>query len=377
MKRRAARLVVSLLAGLAATAAPVFAGADPADRIATASVRIAEAGAALEAAETRPAQVAALGRALGAYQAALSALRAEVIDAGAREQTLALGLADRRMEISRLLAALEAMSRTPPPVQALHPQGPAGAALAAAMMARLAPAMQEQAQALADQLRDLQTARRLHDEGKADLEAGLARLNGAHETLSAAMAADSPRPQAPDAPTLTMMARDSETLTALAAALATSEDAPAAPATAGPQDKLLWPVEGKVLLHFDDPDAAGVKRPGVVIQAPPLALVNAPADAVVRYAGPFLEYGYVVVLEPDAGTMIVLAGLAQLQVKTGSAVRRGDLLGLLGGRALDVEEYVMLPDADTGAGGGETLYVEVRNGKGPVDPEPLFAGEQG
>ena len=75
--------------------------------------------------------------------------------------------------------------------------------------------------------------------------------------------------------------------------------------------------------------------------------------------------------------MVVLAGLAQLRVRTGATVERGELLGLLGGRALDVEEYVMLPDPDTGAGGGETLYIEVRQGRGPVDPEPLFAGENG
>ena len=63
------------------------------------------------------------------------------------------------------------------------------------------------------------------------------------------------------------------------------------------------------------------------MRATPFALVTAPADAIVRYAGPFLEYGYVVVLEPDPTTMIVLAGLAQLRVETGAPVRRGELLG--------------------------------------------------
>jgi septal ring factor EnvC (AmiA/AmiB activator) len=120
-----------------------------------------------------------------------------------------------------------------------------------------------------------------------------------------------------------------------------------------------------------------VKRPGLVIGAAPLATVTAPSDAVVRYAGPFLEYGYVVVLAPDSETMIVLAGLARLRVATGQRVRRNELLGLMGGRAPDVEEYVMLPEANAGAGGGETLYIEVRHGQGPVDPEPLFAGESG
>ena len=163
------------------------------------------------------------------------------------------------------------------------------------------------------------------------------------------------------------MARDSETLTELAAALAAAGGPPPAPAAAPPG---RWPGRSAatVLRGFDEPDAAGVRRPGVVLRAPPLSLVRAPADATVRYAGPFLEYGYVVVLEPAPGTMVVLAGLAQLQARAGAAVRRGEPLGLLGGRPLDVEEYVMLPQSDTGAGGGETLYIEVRQGRGPVDP---------
>ena len=71
-----------------------------------------------------------------------------------------------------------------------------------------------------------------------------------------------------------------------------------------------------------------------MVAAPPFALVSAPADAIVRYAGPFLEYGYVVVLEPDSATMLVLAGLSRLQVRDRRRrCARGDLLGLLGGRA--------------------------------------------
>jgi septal ring factor EnvC (AmiA/AmiB activator) len=248
------------------------------------------------------------------------------------------------------------------------------------MMDRLTPALEGEAADLARRLAELAAARALHAEGEAALAAGEARLGAAQATLAAAMTAAGAL--ASNSPALTMMARNSESLSALAAALAGTGDAPPAPAEAG-DEPLLWPVTGEILLHYDEPDAAGVKRRGIVLSAAPLALVRAPADAVVRYAGPFLEYGYVVVLAPDAETMLVLAGLAQLQVGTGAAVRRGDLLGLLGGRAPgtggpgdDARETVMV-ETDTGARVGETLYIEVRHGRGPVDPEPLFAGENG
>ena len=114
------------------------------------------------------------------------------------------------------------------------------------------------------------------------------------------MAGAAPRPEEAADPAMTMLARDSASLTALAAALA---EAPrrAGAAARGRRRRCAWPVAGTVLQHFDEPDAARVRRPGIVVGAAPRALVTAPADALVRYAGPFLEYGYVVVLEPDAG----------------------------------------------------------------------------
>ena len=55
--------------------------------------------------------------------------------------------------------------------------------------------------------------------------------------------------------------------------------------------------------------------------------MTAPATATVRYAGPFLDYGYVVVLEPEPATMVVLAGLAQLNVAAGTVVEAGRCSG--------------------------------------------------
>jgi septal ring factor EnvC (AmiA/AmiB activator) len=368
MIRRAA-----LFAGLV-LAAPAFAGAsDPAAALAGASARVAEAGAALEAARAPgPGRVVALASAVEGYEAALAGLRTGVAAAGGRAQALALGLATSRDEIARLLAALEAASRTPPPAPGLHPQGPLAAARAAAMMARLEPALRAEAAELRAALAGAAAARKLHDRGRAELEAGLTTLAAAQGELAAAMAAAAPA-EAEPSPALAALARDSDSLTALAAALAEAGGAPAAAAPEPADRPMDWPVRGEVMRGFDEPDAAGVRRPGLVLRAPPLSPVRAPADATVRYAGPFLEYGYVLVLEPAPGTMVVLAGLAQPQVPAGAAVRRGDIVGLLGGRPLDVEEYVMLPQAETGAGGGETLYIEVRQGRGPVDPVPLFA----
>lgn len=346
-------------------------------RIAEAAGRIAAAGKALEAASSDPDRIGALGKALKSYDEALSIMRGGVSEAAAREQEIGVDLSDRRAEISRLLAALEAMSRTPQPAQAMHPLGPVAAARAAAMMSGIAPAMQAQADKLADELSALQAARRLRTEGEASLRAGLVALASARAELSEAMRRAAPTDPGPDSPIATMLARDSATLGELAAALAESGGPSPEIAPAIETGPYAWPVDGRVLRRFNEPDAARVRHPGVVLTTSPFALVSAPVNSTVRYAGPFLEYGYVVVLEPDRETMIVLAGLAQLRVSAGASVTRGEVLGVLGGRALDVEEYVMIPESETGAGDGETLYIEVRRDQGPIDPEPLFAKDNG
>lgn len=368
---RAAALTAAVLLAL-----PAQAAAGAAERIGAASTGVAAAAKGIEAARAAPDRIVALGRAVAAYEAALAAMRAGVAEAGAQEQALALALDERQVEIARLAAALEAMSRTPPPAQALHPQGPVGAARAGAMMTRLTPALRAEAAALAADLAALGAAREVYARGSDDLARALPTLDDARAELVAEVVKHGTNSGAENSPALTMMARDSETLTQLAAALAKAGDAPPAPA-AGTAGTMAWPVSGTVLSRFKEADAAGVQRPGVVLEAPALSLVTAPADAIVRYAGPFLDYGYVVVLEPDAETMVVLAGLGRLQARTGTSVSRGEPLGLLGARTVGVEEYVMMSDPDSSAGLGETLYIEVRQGRGPVDPEPLFAGEDG
>ena len=132
---RAAILLSAVLAASPAAATTSEDVARAAQGLADARRGIAEAGT------DGPEGVLALGRAVAAYEAALGSLRDVVIGAGDEERRLALDLAARREEVERLLAALQAIARNPPPAVALHPQGPEGAARAAGVMARITPAL--------------------------------------------------------------------------------------------------------------------------------------------------------------------------------------------------------------------------------------------
>lgn len=369
--------LAAILLSITFAAGPV--SATTAEDVARAAQGLAEARRGLSDSGADEAEGArAFGRAVSAYEVALGSLRDVVIGAGAEERRLALDLAARREDIERLLAALQAIARNPPPAVALHPQGPTGAALAGGLMARMTPALQSEADEIARRLADLDSARALHRKGLEDLAAGLDDLEAAHARLSDSMAENpvmEPDGMSADIDAaMALVLRDSMTLTALAASLAA---APGRPEVEERTESLSWPVNGMIRLGYKEPDSAGVRRPGLVLAAPPLSVVSAPVDAMVRYAGPFLDYGFVTVLEADDGALVLLAGMAQLGVRTGRAVTRGDPIGLLGGRMPEAEEYVMAPGGETDAGLNESLYIEIRHGREPVDPVSLFAGRNG
>lgn len=374
MRRLAAAAVALMLAGApAATAA-----AGPAEAVAESSARLSGAVAALAAAPAAEDRVAALAAALAAQEAALAGLRDGVIGAEARERELMFDLQRRGPEISRLLLAMEALSRSAEPASGLHPGGPLAAARASAMIGWLTPALRSEARTLGDRLAAIDAARALRAQGLDQLAAGLAEQTAARDALVAALAAADTDTQT-DAPTAVpaSLPREAQTLSDLADRLAALGAAPGALAASDEPLALRWPVTGQPLRGYGEADAAGVRRPGLLLQTAPLALVTAPAAAEVRYAGPFLDYGYVVVLQPRADVLIVLAGIATLETRTGARVGPGAPLGLLGGRPLDAQEYLMLGQSRTGETPGETLYIELRHGQGPVDPSTWFEDRNG
>ena len=97
--------------------------------------------------------------------------------------------------------------------------------------------------------------------------------------------------------------------------------------------------------------------------AVPGAVVIAPADAQVIYAGEFHGYGPSLILRHGGGYHSVLAGLGRLDVAIGQWVLAGEPVGFM-------------PDAAGDAPGGK-LYIELRRDGRPVDPRPRLANVDG
>ncbi|MGC9419536.1 MAG: murein hydrolase activator EnvC family protein [Rhodovulum sp.] len=375
MRRARALLLILALAGAPAARAQT----DPAEAARTAAEALRAAGRSLDAAEGARDRVAALTETIRAYESGLAALREGMRRAAIREQSIATVLEARRAEIAQLLGALSAMPQSPETLM-LHPAGPLGTARAGMMLGDVTPALQAEADALRARLEEVALMRALQESAADTLAEGLAGAQRARTELSQAMSErrDLPRRFAADPDRLRALVESSDTLDGFAAGLV-AVDTPTASQDARPEDfaarrgSLPLPVEGTVLRGFGAADAAGVTRPGLVLATRPLALVTTPVPATIRYRGPLLDYGNVIVLEPARGYLLVLAGMAEVYGAEGEVLPAGRPVGLMGGA--DPKTAAFLDDASDRGGDlkTETLYMELRRGGSPVDPDPWFA----
>ncbi len=79
-----------------------------------------------------------------------------------------------------------------------------------------------------------------------------------------------------------------------------------------------------------------------------------------------------IILEPQADTLFVMAGLDVVYGQTGQVIAGGTPIGLMGA-PLDENNTTLSPDRDgTGTDRSETLYIEVRQDNTPQNPSDWF-----
>jgi murein hydrolase activator len=354
-----------------------LAAQDTAAQARAAADRLTQAAALLTDAEGSNDQIAALTETVAAYEDGLASFREGLRRAAIRRQTIEADLAARSDDIATLLGVLQSMGRTPEPLLLLHPTGPLGTARSGMILADITPALQAEADALRLQLAEVADIATLQTDAAALLQQGLDGASAARAALAQAVQdrTDPPRRFTEDAEATATLIAATQTLQAFSEGLATIIDqdlggtVPDATAMMG---QLPLPVPATILHRPGEPDAAGIARPGLVLATGPGALVTAPAAATIRFQGPLLDYGQVVILEPAPDVLIVLAGLGQVLVQTGQVVAGGDPVGLMGGTPPNVQAILTETASGAGAPRPETLYVELRGPDGPVDPALWF-----
>ena len=354
-----------------------FAQSDPAEDARAAQVLLEHAAERLASSGSARDRVRALTETVQAYEAGLSALRSGIRAADREQSDLAAALRGRDAEIAALLTALMRLGEEPSPVIFLHPAGAVGSARAAMLLSDVTPVLNGEAAQLRDDLMRIQTLQALQAEALSRLEAGLAEVQEARSALNQAIAerTDLPTRFTNDPVREAILVASSDTLAQFAdgldrVAVARKSATPAR--LAEEKGNLSYPVQGVVLRRSGEADAAGIARPGILMATRPKALVASPTSATIRYTGPLLNLGEVVILEPQARVLFILAGLDRVYGVAGEVIDAGSPLGLMGGEEPENPSALSTDGDDTGGDLTETLYIEVRQDNSPEDPSLWF-----
>lgn len=330
----------------------------------------------MQRATTARDRVSALTQTIGAYERGLAAMRDNLRQAKVREAALLLQFNAERGQMAQLLGALGQLERTPAPLLLLHPAGPMGTARSGMILADVTPAVQARVARLQSELTELRDLRALQLAAGETLATGLRSAQEARTTLSQAISERTtlPRRFTEDPEELRRLLEGADTLDAFASGLSldTGENG-ALRDFASAQGSLPLPALGTLLRRANEADAAGERRPGISIATRPRALVTAPWAGTIRYRGPLLDYGNVMILEPGSGYLIVLGGLGPVYGDVGDVIGAGAPLGLMGPETEAEAEFLAIDDEGDAVRGTQTLYIELRNGTEPVDPAPWFA----
>ncbi|TPN45109.1 murein hydrolase activator EnvC [Mesorhizobium sp. B1-1-9] len=133
------------------------------------------------------------------------------------------------------------------------------------------------------------------------------------------------------------------------------------------QGQIALPVTGRIKRRFGADDGSGALMLGDMLATQSGAIVTAPADGNVLYAGPFRSYGQLLILNAGDGYHVVLAGMSRISVVTGQSVLAGEPVGAMG------EARVASTSVSKNGNATPELYVEFRKDGKPVDPAPWWA----
>lgn len=319
----------------------------------------------------------------------------------AEKARVALDLAGQQDVLSEILAGLQRLEQNPPPALVVRPRDVLAALRSAMVFGTLAPELRQAASELQGRLAGLaEMEARLRQEmaaqqkalsALAQARAEMDRLAGEKRLLAKSLNIDL---EAEKAKSLALAGK-AKSLRDLLDAIA-AEEARAAeekskaqaerlaveqrrkalaaiPQTdfAAQKGQLAYPAEGQIAKRFGDDTGLGQPLDGIVIATNPTASVTSPATGLVEFAGSFRSYGEMVIINPGRNYLILMAGLGQVGVSAGQAVKAGEPVAAMGEKPVAMALAKDLTLATT-----PMLYVEFRKNGEPVDPTPWWAGPQ-
>jgi septal ring factor EnvC (AmiA/AmiB activator) len=271
----------------------------------------------------------------------LEALETRMTELERERQTLEEGLLERRRSTAQLLLALQRLRRMPPEAMIAKPDAPVKTAQTALLLKDILPRLHHQAEKLKTDLTqlsvivtDLENKRELATAaGKklAEEQKNLAGLIDEKEDLYKRTAGDLEMQRE----RVANLSAQSQNLRDLVRRVEKDERPKKQEASIASSKKLLKlgkaqiPLAGVIRTRFNEPDMLGSASKGVSIEGRPGALVVAPIDGQVRFAGEFKNYGNLIILEHAEGYHSLIAGFDKIDTVVGHSVSAGEPLGRL------------------------------------------------
>lgn len=338
-------------------------------------------------------------------EAGLAALRT-------KEDAVHASLRARRSVLAEVLAALQRMGRNPPPALLVTPEDALGSVRSAILLGAVVPGIRSETEDLAADLKALAGLRKdittqkqalgtdmaglLEEERRMELlimetqklkqrsagellaerrkaeqlaaqSTSLEGLIGSIETEIASVRDAAAAARAEEEARRRMSLAERERARELARNTAPDKNriAPAY-AFSDLRKKLALPVAGSILRRFGDADGTEHSLQGMMLETAVGAVVTAPSDGWIVFAGKFRSYGQMIILNPGDGYHVVLSGLEEVSVQQGQFVVAGEPLGAMGAKRVASATALALETERP------TLYIEFRKDGKPVDSQPWW-----
>jgi len=327
----------------------------------------------------------------------ISAITTRITDLQGDESGLRQALFARRDVLAEVLGALQRMGLNPPPALLIKPEDALSSVRSAILLGAVVPELRKETEIVAAQLTELSRLVRTIEAERTRLAATVTEQKAEQERLAllleekARLQETTEKQRQEEARRAEELAQKAGTLEELVTALESeikslrqareerlrreaemaSLPVPDANRLGGQKPfkdmrgALSLPVSGQVSGRFGADDGSGGTLLGDMVTTQSGAIVTAPVDATILYAGPFRSYGQLLILDAGGGYHVVLSGLGKVNVALGQAVLAGEPVGAMG--ETRIASVAPLGDA------APKLYVEFRRDGKPVDPAPWWA----
>jgi len=290
----------------------------------------------------------------------------EVLEA--REKAMQQTVDRRNRQMQQVLIALERLALNPSNAIILQPHTPADTVRSAILLRTAVPEVRMAAQALQNDLAELQTvrasivteqeiistnAKHLLSEQKR-LERLLTEKGFMQKNLIArsSKSAEQNRFLAQSARNLRELLEKLKTTQVKSVSPPRELTRIDPPSFNKARGTMPYPVAGQLTIQYGTDSDSGNRGRGITISARRGASVTALYDGVIAFSGPFRGYGELLIIEHSEGYHSLLAGMSRIESDVGQRVLAGEPVGVM-------EQE-----------GSPSLYVELRRDGEPINPLP-------